>query len=127
MTLLGDNSRFSGSRPANPRRWLLEVVARFRGRWAGKGGQAVARQGAGPVVSKPVGGGDLALMARARRPLFDKEIIAAVCECPALTYELLVAPPEGVAGERVELDESRRPAAGLVRDERARSPNRRSR
>jgi hypothetical protein len=39
------------------------------------------------------------------RPLFDKHVIAAVCECPSLTYELLVAAREGVAPERVEIDD----------------------
>jgi hypothetical protein len=56
----------------------------------------------------------LAPIGRRGRPLFDKEVIAAVCECPSLTYELLVATREGVAVERVELDETSRPAAGLA-------------
>src|SRR5258707_987782 len=94
MTISNNNSRFAGSRLVNCRRWLLEAVARFRRRWAGKDGRAVARQGAGLVGSKHVGADSLALTAHARRPFFDKEVIAAVCECPALTYELLVATRE---------------------------------
>src|SRR5258708_2616140 len=120
-------STFVGARPANCRRWLLEAVAEFRRRWAGKGGRAVARQGVGLVGNKQVGGDGLAPITHARRPLFDKEIIASVCECPALAYELLVAPREGVAVERVELDETGRPGAGLVRDEGGGSPHRRPR
>jgi len=105
----------------------METIARFGPRWAGEDGRAVGRQGVGLIDRKRASGGELAPIVRSRRPFFDMEVIAAVCECPALTYELLVAARDGVAVERVELDEASRPAAGLVRDEGAGSPHRRPR
>jgi hypothetical protein len=105
----------------------METIARFRPRWAGQGARAVGQQGAGTVGHRRVGGGGLAPTAHGRRPLFNEEVIAAVCECPSLAHELLVATREDVAVERVALDETSRPAAGLVRDEGGGSPDRRPR
>jgi len=124
MKPLDGHSGLAFRRPASGRRWLLEAMAQFRG-LAGKARRAVGRQGAGTVGGSSVGGGGSAPIAHGRRPLFDKEIIAAVCECPALTYELLVATREGVAVARLELDETSRPAAGPGRDDGGGSPPRR--
>jgi hypothetical protein len=83
------NSALAFRRPASGRRWLLAAMARFRFGLTGKDG----------------------------RPFFDDEIIAAACECPALTYDLLVATREDVAADRGERDAAGRPAAGVVRND----------
>ena len=103
----------------------METIARFRPRLADPGGRAVGQQGAETAGERRLGGGGLAPIARGRRPLFDEAIIAAVCECPALTYELLVATREDASVERVALDETSPPPAGLVRDEGGGSRRRR--
>jgi hypothetical protein len=126
MKSLVGRSRFAAARPAAALRWFIETIARFRPRSAGKGGRAVEQQGAETVGQRRLGGG-LAPIAHGSRPFFDNAVIAAVCECPSLTYELLIAPREGVAVERVEPDETSRPAAGLVRDEGGGPPRRRPR
>jgi hypothetical protein len=117
MKPLDGHSRLAVRRPAGGRLWLLDALAKFRCGLAGKGRRVVGRQGAGAVGGSSVDGGGSASIARGSWPVSDRAVIAAVCECPSLTYELLVATRDGSAVEQVELDATSRPAASLVRDE----------